>query len=165
MEELSPAAYPSGVEMGNMGLGKASCSLSFLQDPYEVNAMNRVCYILAISFLSVSVVQGQTPQAAMSIDPMSGTFFPTFVPRVTVGWSFSIVDSIDVTALGVFDYMDDDLAFPHTVGLWFNGGPLITSTTISPGAGTLNNGFRYVNIAPASLGPGDYVIRHMGVAV
>ncbi len=80
------------------------------------------------------------------------------LPR-TVGWSFAITNSIEVTSLGFWDDSLDGLVAAHDVGIWTDTGTLLSSTTILSGAGSALIGeFRYEAIAPLLLGPGSYVI-------
>lgn len=78
-------------------------------------------------------------------------------PGATIGYSFSVSQSISVTDLGVWDENANGLAESHQVGIFTTGGALLVSTTVTS-ADTLLNSFRYHSIAPYALGPGTYVM-------
>jgi hypothetical protein len=81
----------------------------------------------------------------------------------TLGWSFTITQTIDVTDLAVFDQSSEPLLESHEVGIWDSTGTLLDSATIGAGtAGTLEfdslgQSWRDVS-APVVLGPGTYTI-------
>ena len=77
------------------------------------------------------------------------------------GWEFTLSSSVNVTALGVFDFGADGLSISHDVGIFdASTQALLTSATVPAGtAGFLDSGFRYVSLASSvNLGPGEYVI-------
>jgi len=74
----------------------------------------------------------------------------------TLGWSFSVNSSINVTALGAFDAGSDGLNVAHDVGIWDVSGNLLASATVPSGtAGVLDSGYRFVSISPLSLSAGS----------
>ena len=77
----------------------------------------------------------------------------------TQGWSFTLSQTVSVTALDYYDPSGANLAFSHQVGVWTSTGTLLFSTTIPSGApGVTNGSYESVAIAPYSLSPGNYVI-------
>ena len=86
---------------------------------------------------------------------------------ITFGWSFTLNKAITLTDLGLWDGNNQDpfaatgdgFASSHPVSIWTSAGTLITTATLSAGkSGTLDNGFRFVSVAPIVLQPGDYEI-------
>jgi Domain of unknown function (DUF4082) len=79
----------------------------------------------------------------------------------TLGFEFTVSQSVSVTALGVYDAdIVHGLANPAQVGIWDVNGNLLASTTVPAGTGgTLIDNFLYSSIAPLSLTAGvDYVV-------
>jgi hypothetical protein len=66
--------------------------------------------------------------------------------------------------LGFFDGQGSaGLADSHPVGIFDSTGTLLVSATVPSGpAGTLLDGFEFVNVAPTVLGPGSYTIGGQG---
>lgn len=81
-------------------------------------------------------------------------------PNSTIGFAFSVNSPVDLLALGYWDQGENGLLTAHEVGVWDSIGTLIASVTVPSGmAGTLNGGYRFVNlVAPVALGVGNYVI-------
>ena len=76
----------------------------------------------------------------------------------TLGWQFTVSQTIAVTSLGVFDSSQDGLAASHDVGIWNSAGSLMGSTTVAAGtADPLVNQFRYSAVS-FTLTPGTYEI-------
>src|SRR5450755_2722444 len=76
----------------------------------------------------------------------------------TLGWEFTVSQSITVTALGAFDDSQDGLAESHDVGIWDSVGNLLGSTTVAAGTvDPLVNQFRYSSVS-FTLAPGTYEI-------
>jgi hypothetical protein len=76
----------------------------------------------------------------------------------TLGWQFTLSQSITVTGLGAFDDSQDGLAESHDVGIWDSLGNLMGSATVASGTtDPLLNQFRYAS-ASFTLGPGTYNI-------
>jgi hypothetical protein len=73
--------------------------------------------------------------------------------NATCGYNFVTgQDSITVTHLGMWDFLEDGLSGLTLVGLWDNSATLLASVSVSPGTGTLLvNGFRYAPISPLIL--------------
>lgn len=80
----------------------------------------------------------------------------------TLGYEFTTRNSINITALGVFDYGHDGFSAPEQVGLWTSGGTLLASAFVSS-SDPLVGDFRYHSIKPVWLAPrADYVIGAQG---
>lgn len=75
----------------------------------------------------------------------------------TLGYVFSVKNSFEVTSLGWFDDYLNGFQDPHTVSLYdTSSGTLLTSLTLAAGtADPLQGSFRYHNITPVILNPGD----------
>src|ERR1039458_2515424 len=73
----------------------------------------------------------------------------------TLGFSFSLSDSITVNALGVWN--EANSAFGQQVGLWDSTGTLLVSSTIPNGA-TVQDNFAWNPIPEMVLGAGTYTI-------
>ncbi len=78
----------------------------------------------------------------------------------TVGWSFSVLDTLTVTDLAWFDQDQDGLSTAHAVAIWDTNGSLLTQATIPAGQNaTLDGIWRLVPITPIQLFSGnDYVV-------
>src|SRR5271155_4667950 len=70
---------------------------------------------------------------------------PQSFPGYTVGWSFSLSSSVDVTSLGWFD-SGSVLSSSHSVGIFETDGTLLTSAVVSP-ADPMLGSFTYYSIA------------------
>ncbi len=82
--------------------------------------------------------------------PMPGITFPNLTGEslgngpFTLGWQFTVSQSITVTALGAFDDSQDGLNESHDVGIWDSLGNSMGSTTVAAGTvDPLVNQFRY----------------------
>ena len=77
-----------------------------------------------------------------------------------LGYGFRVKSPITVTGLAYWDAGADGLVEAHAVGLWTSaGGPPLASAVLPAGTGAaLLSGWRYVNVAPITLGIGDYVV-------
>lgn len=79
----------------------------------------------------------------------------------TMGWGFTLTDSVAVTELGILDRYGNGLVDSHDIGIWsVSGQTLQVSETIPSGTtAPLDLGFRYVTLdTPVILGPGNYRI-------
>ncbi len=82
-------------------------------------------------------------------------------PNRVVGYTFSVSEALDITALGFYDANQDGLGVAHTVAIYSFGvsDALVTAEVPAGTGGTLDNYFRFVPIAPVQLGAGEtYVI-------
>jgi len=89
----------------------------------------------------------------------------SFVRDGTSGWSFNVSEGITVVSLGYYDHLMDGFVDSHQVGLWRvaadrNSATLLASTTLSSGSGAeLDGSFRYNDVTPFALTPGEsYII-------
>lgn len=108
--------------------------------------------------LVLSLGLGWTTQTAaipaISVSNTSGLTLGN--PSFTLGWNFTVIETISVIALGVFDSEQDGLIDSYEVGLWNSGGTLLTSATVASGAvDPLIDQFRYAYIAPTTLTAGQ----------
>ena len=76
----------------------------------------------------------------------------------TRGWEFTVLQAIDVVAIGLWDEGGDGFAEAHDVGLWTGAGALVGSANMAAGlSGVLGaDGFRYLAFGPTALLPGTY---------
>jgi hypothetical protein len=89
--------------------------------------------------------------AAISIGNLTANTSDSFY---TVGWSFSVVTPISVTALGAFSPV------ATTVGLWDGSATLLAQASTLTGSFMVGQ-FRYEAITPLTLLPGSYVIGNI----
>lgn len=113
----------------------------------------------AVVLISVSAAPS-SEAATIALQSFSGGSNATTGPDQLYGWRFSVLSSIDVTALGVGDTDDDGLALSHDVGIFrISDQTLLASATVPAGVGSsLLAGFRYVPIGSVTLAPAGYVI-------
>jgi hypothetical protein len=78
----------------------------------------------------------------------------------TIGWSFEVVEPIQVGWLGFYDQGDDGLREPHLVGIWDGDGQLLTSALVEAAQQQpLVGSYRYSSVDAVLLLPGDtYII-------
>ncbi len=78
------------------------------------------------------------------------------------GWEFSTSLDIQVTSLGLYDYLNPGFVTQHPIGIWDISDPSqpLTSTIIPAGTvAPIAQGFRYVDVNPVTLLAGhDYVV-------
>lgn len=73
----------------------------------------------------------------------------------SIGWSFNVLSSINVTSLGMYDDNGDGFASGRSdVGIYNSSGTLLVSTTVSS-TDALNGFFRMKAISPFSLAVGN----------
>ena len=76
----------------------------------------------------------------------------------SLGYRFTALNNISVTALGAYDLGGDGFLNAHQVGIWTAGGTLLASTTVTS-ANAFSNDFRYGAIASLALTAGqDYIV-------
>lgn len=77
----------------------------------------------------------------------------------TLGYEFTVSQTITVDRLGFYDEGNDGLVTAHDVGIYDLCGTLRTSGTVLSGTGsTLNGNYRYVSVTPVVLAAGTYRI-------
>ena len=81
----------------------------------------------------------------------------------TVGWSFTLLTTMTVDGLGVWDENGDGIQDPQLVGLWSSAGALLSSATVdgsskaTPSASSAGQ-WLFTAVTPLVLDPGDYVL-------
>lgn len=79
----------------------------------------------------------------------------------TLGWKFSVNESVSIHALGVYDSGQDGLAGPAQVGLWLASGsaPLVQTTVAAGTDAALDGYFRFAPVTETALTPGvEYIV-------
>ena len=89
--------------------------------------MNKLCFCVCLLVIHPSL------HAGLALDSTSGSNNAAG-GHSTVGWSFSVLSSLDVDGLGFFDFESNGLLAPHQVGLWDSGGTLLASATVTSGS-------------------------------
>mgnify|MGYP000883511085 CR=1 FL=1 len=82
-----------------------------------------------------------------------------------IGFKFHVNSAITISQLGVFDSGADGIA--GTTTLWTtlfdsSGNVIVASAFTNSDAGALESFFRYKDIAPTTLGVGDYILAGYG---
>lgn len=106
-----------------------------------------------------------SPAAALSLIPALQSFTPgvlggndAFIG--TIGWDFQLERSYTVGGLGFYDAEDPGLLSSHEVGIFDATSQALLLSGVVPAGTTapLQNGFRWLSIAPVTLPAGSYVI-------
>lgn len=84
----------------------------------------------------------------------------------TFGWAFTVLNTITVDGLGVWDARSDGLGTSSLAGVWTNTGTLLASATVSDGSAPVASAssdgrWLFETITALTLTPGDYVIGHV----
>ncbi len=110
---------------------------------------------LTVMVLAVATLMLQTAAAeTAAIDPKnSGSDF--YQGSYSLGFAFTVLSPVTVTALGFYDAGKNGLNAPHQVGIYDGSCNLLASAVVAPGD-TLVGSFRYHAISPVVLGPGKY---------
>lgn len=119
--------------------------------------IRRFSSLAAGAACAFAVLGASTASATPAITFTGGTE-TTFFANRTFGFEFSTGRTgFELTSLGYWDAGGDGLAESHEVGIWnADGSVLLASATIPGGvAGFLDNGFRFVAIAPVLLAAGQ----------
>ena len=107
-----------------------------------------------ILFVSVLLIPLRVSANTVAID-FTSTQNWGFGAGLTIGWGFTISQPLTVNQLGYYDNGQDGFVFDHDVGLFrVSDMSLITSATVTT-ADPLDGLFRYTNIAPVTINPGD----------
>jgi hypothetical protein len=115
---------------------------------------------LSYSIIFVTLAAAQPSIAdTIAVLPGNGGFQSSdYGDNVTLGWGFTLVNTVTVTGLGYFDG-NAGLTDAHPVGIWNTMGILLAEATVPSGStADLISGFRFVSIAPVILGAGAYSI-------
>lgn len=118
--------------------------------------MNRLSTLLLGAALAAMPVAARADVAIVSTT--GGTAFNAFALDETVGFTFDVLEDIDVTALG-WNAAGGSIDSNHRVGIWNTSGTLLASTVVTSASATLG-GFGYSALAggPLRLTVGSYVI-------
>ena len=118
--------------------------------------------IKAVALSAALFAASASPALAVPIIDFTGGQADPSLNTITYGYDFSVLASpVHVTALGMFESFADPLNARHNVGLWDAAGNLLASTTVD-GTDTILAStsaigqWRVVNIAPITLGAGQY---------
>lgn len=99
--------------------------------------------------------------ASSGVNFSSYEFTGTDGRHLTLGYSFTADEAVDVTALGVFDHLGDGLTEGHEVGLWDpTTVTLLRSVIVPAGSASFQDGFfQYEPIEAVTLEAGHiYVV-------
>jgi hypothetical protein len=122
--------------------------------------MKRLVAGLSLAFIAFSGHGMATAQTAGITFTDEPTTFTTGLDG-TRGWEFTVLQSVFVTSLGLYDHGGDGFGASHQIGLWGAGSALFASLVMPQGsAGFLGaDSFRYLVLgAPVFLAPGTYRI-------
>lgn len=117
------------------------------------NVMIR-CAALTASLLSIAQGASAIPITAAVEYSSTGTLVDS--RHFTLGYSFSLSDSVTVNALGV--WANAEGGSTHQVGLWNYAGMLFASTTVDLATDQTVGHFTYHDISDLTLPAGNYVI-------
>ena len=105
------------------------------------------------------------PTAAIQL---TGSYTANYTGYYTVGWAFDVLERIEVTDLGIYDYGADGLNYSATMGVWEADSNSLIITAEVPSSvqqGTSYvSGFRTVGVDPYVLEPGSYIIGNTTVS-
>ena len=111
---------------------------------------------VALALLSTSGVYADT--FGVNFNNTTGAFI-LHNPPFTLGWEFTLSDSIQINDLAFYDDGLDGLAHSHPIGIWNSTGTLEVSGTVLAGtASPLVDKWREVAVPTTVLGAGDYFI-------
>jgi hypothetical protein len=117
--------------------------------------------ILALMSVIVALAAPSASADTSALTSFTGGNNATSGSDQIYGWEFTLSSSVNVTALGVYDFAGaSGLSISHDVGIYdASTQALLTSATVPAGtAGFLDSGFRYVSLgSPFTLAAGEYV--------
>jgi len=96
---------------------------------------------LSVNSASAAAIEFTSP----TVDFTNGTW--------SLGFVFDVLNDVEVTSLGFYDDLGNDLTERHEVGIFDSSGNLLVSTFVSPGDSLVGH-FRYDSIAPFFLAAG-----------
>lgn len=110
---------------------------------------------LSITILGLSLrsLAGAVPIVDITVNSGVGATTPNW----TMGYSFTVLRTLQLNALGFYDTFGDGMSTDHSVGLWNSSGSLLRSATVT-NASPLNGFFRYASVATLLLAPGTYTL-------
>lgn len=118
-------------------------------------AIRSIALCTALLLAAVPATAAASAEPAISFSSLNGSFRDGHTRMI--GWQFTVGSSVQVDALGWFDWQQDGLARSHEIGLWnVADQSLIASATVEAGTATpLSGYFRYTSLATAvTLNPG-----------
>lgn len=120
----------------------------------------RIRHVVSSTILALAISTAAASASTIALTSVTGGTLATSGTDQLYGWTFNVLQPLQVTELGAFDTGSDGFAVAHDVGIFSNATQsLLVSATLSSGAGgTLDNGFRYTTVAPTLLGVGSYTI-------
>jgi len=118
--------------------------------------MIKIAGTALVAILSAAVATAATAAPAVTLTSPGAIFGSSLY---TLGFSFEVGSPQTIDQLGVWDADGAPLPVDAQVGLWNDSGALLTSVTVPASGGTLVDGFRYADITPFALTPGQvYVV-------
>ena len=118
---------------------------------------------LVAGFVVMTLGAASAHASTLAID-FTGGVAATPVATQTLGWEFTLTQSLTVTHLGIFDIDADGLAERHQVAIWDTAQSLLAQATVTSGdlamASSSSSGrWLFASLANSLvLGPGTYVI-------
>jgi hypothetical protein len=120
---------------------------------------HRLIGMPALILLLVCALWSPSAQAA-AID-LTEIVFEYDSSAWTLGWKFTVNESVSIHALGVYDSGQDGLAGPAQVGLWLasGGAPLVQATVAAGTDAALDGYFRFAPVTSTTLTPSvEYIV-------
>ncbi len=107
----------------------------------------------------LAVIMSGSARADQALISFSSDYQTGGAEVPTLGWEFTLSQSVVVTHLGLWDYGADGLNHSHLVTIWSTGTVktrLVEGTV--PDGGAPGSEWRWVSVTPTTLGPGTYRI-------
>ena len=102
--------------------------------------VRKLAWLFSIFFgLTIAGQAGATPLIDFTNDGSSFIWYGNDAgcsAGCTLGYSFTVANSVTIDGLGVYDHQSDGLDNTHEVALWTSGGSLLVQTSVGPGAAT-----------------------------
>ncbi len=118
----------------------------------------RLSFRYSIMLLVLAVGRPSIAASIAVLPDIGGFQNSNYGGNITLGWGFTLANTVTVTDLGYFDG-NGGLTDPHPVGIWNSIGSLLAEAIVPSGAtAALVSGFRFVSIVPVVLDPGAYSI-------
>lgn len=120
------------------------------------------CRILVTTMAAIVgiVASSHADETAVSLN--NSSFYAGSSGLNVYGWEFSTSSDIQLTSMGLYDFLNPGFVAQHPIGIWDVSNPsqLLVSAIIPAGTvAPVVQGFRYVDINPVTLASGhDYVI-------
>ena len=130
--------------------------------------MRRCCLFALISTVAMLNPNIAVADTAVDAEPFSDATFILNVGR-TGGWRFTVDAPLQLTHLGLYDWQADGFEGSYPIGVWDQGGTLLSSAIMPSGSDAeLINGFRYVEAPEGGVifTPGQtYTIGYFASAI